>query len=111
MGRAGKPETGKLELKKNLVFRHLRGQTEEIYFARNGWECDFAVLQPGRLPQLIQVTWRLDSTNIARELKGLIAGRKFIGDADCLMLIESSEPGLPIPGWIRMMPVQEWLLE
>lgn len=29
------------KLLENVVFRHLRQATEEIYFLRNGWECDF----------------------------------------------------------------------
>ncbi len=32
----------------NVVFRHLRARTEDIFFARNGWECDFVVFPPGR---------------------------------------------------------------
>ena len=95
----------------NVVFRHLRAQTEDIFFARNGWECDFAVFPPGRSAQLLQVTDRLNSDNIGRELKGLVAGRQFIGDAEGLLLVDTIEPGLDIPQWIRVLSVQQWLLE
>jgi len=95
----------------NVVFRHLRAQTEEIFFARNGWECDFAVFPSGRSAELIQVTERLNSENIGRELKGLVAGKKFIGNAEGLLLVDAIEQGLDIPPWIRVMPVREWLLQ
>ena len=95
----------------NVVFRHLRAQTEDIFFARNGWECDFAVFPPGHSAQLIQVTERLDSDNIGRELKGLIAGRQFIGEVEGLLLVDTTESGLDIPPWIRVLSVQQWLLE
>ncbi|MFH0998467.1 MAG: DUF4143 domain-containing protein [Pseudomonadota bacterium] len=95
----------------NVVFRHLRAQTEDIYFVRNGWECDFAVFPPGRSALLLQVTDRLIGDNVGRELKGLVAGRQFIGEAEGLLLVDSIEPGLDIPRWIRVLTVQQWLLE
>lgn len=95
----------------NVVFRHLRAQIEEIFFVRNGWECDFAIFPSGRSAELIQVTERLDSENIGRELKGLIAGKQFIGNAEGLLLVDTIEQGLDIPRWIRVMSVREWLLE
>lgn len=94
----------------NVVFRHLRAMTEDIYFARNGWECDFPVFPPGLPAQLIQVTDRLNRDNIGRELKGLIAGRQFIGNAEGLLLVDTAEQGLDIPQWIRVLTVQQWLL-
>lgn len=95
----------------NVVFRHLRAQTEEIFFVRNGWECDFAVFPSGRSAELIQVTERLSSENIGRELKGLVAARQFIGNGQGLLLVDSIEQGLDIPRWIRVMAVWEWLLQ
>jgi predicted AAA+ superfamily ATPase len=94
----------------NIVFRHLREQTEEIYFARNGWECDFAVFQAGLPATLIQVTQHLDRDNIARELKGLISGKQFIGKADGLLLVETADQALDIPEWIQLQPIPQWLL-
>ena len=95
----------------NAVFRHLRAKTEEICFVRNGWECDFAVFPHGSPPQLIQVTEQLNRENAGRELKGLVSGRQFIGNAEGLLLIDTAEQGLDIPPWIRLMAVREWLIE
>ncbi len=62
-------------------------------------------------PQLIQVTERLNRENSGRELKGLVSGRQFIGNAEGLLLIDTAEQGLDIPRWIRVMAVREWLME
>lgn len=94
----------------NSVFRYLRGQTEEIYFARNGWECDFVVFVQGKKPQLVQVAWQLNRENIDRELKGLISSRKSLDHADAFLIVDHVEPGLDVPEWVRVVPVVEWLL-
>jgi len=36
------------KLLENLVFTHLRAQTDEIYFFKNGWECDFVAFIAGK---------------------------------------------------------------
>ncbi len=99
------------KLLKNLVYRHLREKTQEIYFARNGWECDFIAFPHGREPLLVQVTSRLDNNNLAREIKGLEAARDFVGQGQALLLAESIQPGLGIPEWIRPASVVDWMLE
>ncbi len=99
------------KLLENLVFRHLRETTHEIYFVRNGWECDFIAFSQARGPLLVQVTARLDDNNLAREVKGLEAARNLAGRGEALLLAESIQPGLDIPEWIRVMPIMEWLLE
>ena len=95
----------------NLVYRHLREMTHEIYFVRNGWECDFVAFPHGKKPLLVQVTSRLDTTNLAREIKGLEAAGKRVGPCRALLLAESIQPGLAVPEWISVAPVLDWLLE
>ena len=85
--------------------------TQEVYFLRNGWECDFVAFPPGKEGWIIQVTARLDHANIDRELKGLAAGIKHLGRGQALLLADSREPGLQIPEWVRVVPVMDWLLE
>jgi predicted AAA+ superfamily ATPase len=94
----------------NVVFRHLRAQGGELFFVRNGWECDFVLFPQGERPTLVQVTERLDHNNIDREIKGLTGARKLTGEADVLLLVETAGKGLKIPSWIKVIPVQEWLL-
>lgn len=40
------------------LFRHLRENTEDLYFVHNGWNCDLVVFQQVKLPQLIQIAQR-----------------------------------------------------
>ena len=99
------------KLLENLVFRHLWEKTHEIYFVRNGWECDFIAFPYGKEALLVQVTSRLDNNNLAREVKGLEAARKLAGPSQALLLTESIQTGLDIPEWIRVASVVDWLLE
>jgi hypothetical protein len=99
------------KLLENLVFRHLREQSEEIYFIRNSWECDFVAFIPGGGTKLVQVTQRLDRDNVGREVKGLMEGQKLVGQCEGLMLVESVASDLDLPSRIRVVPIQEWLLQ
>ncbi|WP_419655288.1 uncharacterized protein Dvar_43650 [Desulfosarcina variabilis str. Montpellier] len=85
-------------------------QIEEIFFARNGWECDFAIFQAGRPATLVQVTQHLDRDNLDREIKGLTSGKQFIGNAEGLLLFNTADRELKIPGWIQLRTVKNWLL-
>jgi predicted AAA+ superfamily ATPase len=98
------------KLLENIVFRHLRAFREELYFLRNGWECDFVVLSHGSPNLFVQVTSRLDQDNFTREVKGLAAARDYIGNGQALLLVENVAPHLEIPEWIRVAPIEEWLL-
>ena len=99
------------KLLENLVYRHLRDMTHEMYFVRNAWECDFVAFPHGGEPLLVQVTTRLDTNNLAREIKGLAAAGKRVGSGRSLLLAESIQPGLDVPEWIRVGSVSDWLLE
>jgi predicted AAA+ superfamily ATPase len=99
------------KLLENLVFRHLREKTPDMYFARNGWECDFIAFAHGREPLLVQVTSRLDNDNLTREIKGLESAGKLIDSGQALLLAESIQPGLDVPEWIQISSVVDWLLE
>lgn len=98
------------KLLENLVFRHLRQTTGEIYFLRNGWECDFVAFPEVGEPTLVQVTAKLDQDNLGREIKGLAAGRTQLGTSTALLLYDTIQPGLEIPDWVRAVPVVEWVL-
>ena len=94
----------------NIIFRHLREQTEEIYFVRNGWECDFAVFPSGGPPQLIQVTEQLHQDNLEREIKGLDVAHQLVSDATAYLLVDEVPKNIIVPSWINLMSIQEWLL-
>lgn len=95
----------------NVVFRHLREKTHEIYFLRNDWECDFLAFFQNRNPLVVQVAATLDHTNAAREIKGLEAAKRRVTEGQALLLAESVQPGLDIPEWIQTPSVVDWLLQ
>lgn len=99
------------KLLENLVFTHLRSRTENIYFLKNRWECDFVVSPDSPRPLLIQVTEKLDDHNLKREIKGLEAARKRISGAECLVLVHELEGAVSVPDWVKVVPVSSWVLE
>ena len=99
------------KLLENLVFAHLRAQTEEICFLKNGWECDFVVFRTAKQPLTIQVTERLNSDNLNREIKGLEMAKKRISDSECLLLAGQLDQTVDLPDWCKVMPIPTWLLE
>jgi len=100
------------KLLENLVFSRLRTVSEEIYFLKNGYECDFAVFPRGERPLLVQVTDRLHQDNLSREIKGLQNAKKIITNGRGLLLTgESTGSTDETPEWIEQKKVSDWLLE
>jgi len=96
----------------NLVFAAIRSTTEEIFFLKNGFECDFVVLPDTRNALLIQVTDVLHQDNFKREINGLEKARKRIKNSSGLLLTrESTIPHKALPDWVEIKTVSEWLLK
>ena len=98
------------KLMENLVFSHLRRSAEDIFFMKNGWECDFLTFQKGDKPLLIQVTNHLNQDNYRREIKGLENARKKIPDAETLLISGQIDKNLAVPEWITTSRITDWLL-
>jgi len=99
------------KLLENLVFTTLRSKGD-LYFLKNGYECDFVVLPRDKSPTLIQVTEILHQDNLVRELKGLEKARKRIPDGrSVLITTEVTVPTAMIPEWVEVKTIVEWLLE
>lgn len=99
------------KLLENLVFTSIRSKGD-LYFLKNGYECDFVVLPKDKAPLLIQVTEVLHQDNLGRELKGLEKARKRIKDGrSVLITAEAAVPTAVIPEWVEVKTAVEWLLE
>ena len=98
-------------LLENLVFAHLRAQTDELYFLKNGWECDFVAFTTAKQPLIIQVTERLGSDNLNQEIKGLEMAKKRIPNSKGLLLTAEVDQAIDLPDWCDVMPISTWLLE
>lgn len=102
---------GRGKLLENLVFCTLRKSCDEIYFLKNGFECDFVAFSRQQEPLLIQVTDVLHHDNLERELKGLEkALRRVAGGKALLIVNEVSVPAHKIPDWVQVVEVTDWLL-
>ncbi|MFP4388548.1 MAG: ATP-binding protein [Desulfococcaceae bacterium] len=99
------------KLLENLVYSHLRRHADEIFFAKNGGECDFLAFSRGLPPLAVQVTQTLTEENRDRELRGFGILRKPLPSAAPLLLIaEPAAPDLAIPEDRRPAMTPEWLL-
>jgi predicted AAA+ superfamily ATPase len=62
----------------NMIYWHLRQSGKEIYyFNENGCECDFVVMENGKIEQLVQVCYELTPENREREQRGLQGAMDF----------------------------------
>lgn len=56
----------------NIVFLHLRRKYKEIYYFNNkNGECDFVIVENGKVKEIIQVCYELTHDNQEREFKGV----------------------------------------
>ncbi len=102
---------GRGKLLENLVFCALRKSCDEIFFLKNGFECDFVAFTEGRQPQLIQVADVLHHDNLERELKGLQKALLRVKGGKALLIVNDvSVPVDTIPDWVEVVQVTDWLL-
>ncbi len=55
----------------NLVFVYLRKKHSQIFYFAEQNECDFLIMDNGKITMAIQVCYKLDQDNLDRELNGL----------------------------------------
>ncbi len=100
------------KLLENMVFAALRARSDEMFFLKNGWECDFVTFRRGEPPLLVQVTERSYQDNYERELQGLLKVKNLVENGDALILVSDlAERPKSLPKWIDIMEVSDWLLE
>ncbi len=102
---------GRGKLLENLVFCTLRKSCDEIFFLKNGFECDFVAFTDGQEPKLIQVADVLHHDNLERELKGLEKALQRVKRGEALLIVnEISVSAHNIPDWVQVVQVTDWLL-
>jgi uncharacterized protein len=100
------------KLLENMVFSSLRAVSDEIFFMKNGWECDFVSFRRGAQPLLVQVTEKLHKDNYEREISGLLKAKSRIENGTGLILVaDLSTIPEKLPDGIRIMDVSDWMLE
>ena len=61
----------------NLVYLYLRANYSEIYYFAEKKECDFLAMHKGKVVELLQVCYELNSENMQREIDGLTEAMDF----------------------------------
>ncbi len=92
----------------NVVFLHLRKRYKEIFYYKEGKECDFVIKEKGKIILAIQVCTQLTEENKERELAGLTEAMKKLNLTKGLILTLNQDDSL---GNILIMPIWKWILE
>ena len=99
-------------LLENLICNELIKHNKEIFYSKNGYECDFIVLTHDRIEELIQVCFNLNETNKKREYKGIISAAKLFNKQQGLIITDNEERNISINGIdITIIPAWKWLLQ
>jgi len=95
----------------NIVYNHLVNSGKDVYYDANGYECDFVVKQGERIVDAIQVCWKLDEENKAREIKGLVSSMKKFRLKEGIVVNSDQKKEEEVEGMkIKYVPMIEFLL-
>ncbi len=100
-------------LMENMVFTELKRKEKEIFFNKEGKECDFLVKENDQINQAIQVTVNLeDQATRNREVAGLLyALEKYNLKKGLLITMNEDEVLSSGKKTIRILPLWRWLIE
>jgi hypothetical protein len=99
-------------LLENIVFLHLKTQSQEIYFHKIKKECDFVIRKNNQITQVIQVTLNLNDEKVKkREIEGLIEAMNAYDLKEGLIITENEQDFMEIDNFkIQVIPIWKWLL-
>lgn len=97
----------------NAVFLDLRRNGKEVFFLKEGKECDFIVRINGKVELAIQVCKSImDSGTRIREIEGLIQGVKRTGAAKAVIITLDEEDIFEEQGVVvHVQPALKWFLQ
>ena len=97
----------------NMVYLSLKrklSEADKMYYFSDKNECDFVVQRNGKVEELVQVCWELDSDNEKREVDGLVAASKVTGCKNCKIVTFNQSMTLQSQD-LQIMVVPAWELE
>ena len=96
----------------NVVYMMLErslGENDRVFYFSETKECDFVVQRSEQITELIQVCWELDSTNMSREVGGLMVASAATGCRNCKIITFNQQRTIQQDGvTIEVHPV--WIL-
>ncbi|MDO9577831.1 MAG: ATP-binding protein [Candidatus Cloacimonadales bacterium] len=100
------------KLLENLIFMELIRREKEIYFAKNGMECDFLIMGKNGIAQLIQVSYDLSNEQtLQREIKPLLRLSEKNPAAELMLISNYTEKTIEQNGkQIKVIPAWKWCL-
>ena len=91
----------------NAVFLEIRRRYNEIsYYKGEKNECDFIITQNGKVIQLLQVCYNVNTDNMAREIAGIKAAMSETGCSNGIIVTFDQEDELD---GIKLAPAWKWL--
>ena len=96
----------------NIVFLHLRRRHSRIYYHRLRYECDFLVMNKGRIESAVQVCRSLDEPEtLKRELRGLLDAMQEYKLSEGFIITEDHEETIKENGsTVHVVPAWKYLL-
>lgn len=96
----------------NIVFLELKRRRKELFYHKEKKECDFLVVDRGKVTQAIQVSMSLyEESTRKREIDGLLDALTFHKLDTGFILTEDEEDEIFLLGKkIQVLPVWKWLL-
>lgn len=100
------------KLLENLVFIRLKSLSNDVYYWKGNYECDFVVKEKNEVKDAIQVCYNLNKSNRERELNGVMeAMDKFNLDRGLILTYDQKDELEKDKKTIEVKPTWKWLLE
>lgn len=96
----------------NLIYLELLKAGKEVFYFKNGYECDFLIQEKGEVISLLQVCYDLsDEDTKKREIKGLVETCGKYGLSEGTIVTFEEENEIETEGVkIKILPVQKFIL-
>lgn len=94
----------------NAVFLYLRRKYKEIFYFKRSGECDFVVMNKGKLDRCVQVCYRIEDLNMKRELEGLRSAMDYFGIKEGVIVTHNQSDLFDYEGvTIKLIPAMNFL--
>jgi predicted AAA+ superfamily ATPase len=94
----------------NAVFLYLRRKYKELFYFKKSGECDFVVMNKGKIDRCVQVCYRIEDLNMKRELDGLRSAMDYFGMKEGVIVTCDQSDLFDYEGvTIKLMPAMNFL--
>lgn len=94
----------------NLIFLHLRRTSKNICYYKDKGECDFVIIEKGKIIRAIQVCHQITVQNFKREYNGLLEAMKAFNLSEGIIVTTSQADSFEEDGKIiRMIPASQYI--